>query len=231
MAGRFDVAHQDLGWCLPRRDPVVELRRRLSHPTRPARSQLHASHSRVVPKEAVAPAGQQERDGDLGVALDQVNDAALLIELAVLMLAQAVEPLAVVRRKTRFEVEEIASSGGEGARWGPDEMAWRFAQELGRRTRGEECQLAVGREPRFDATIADNGLRLADLDDRLARAGLEQRAGQIMADGRGHGGAHAQAVASPRLDPQRLVVTRPDEGIALPIEHVHVLLLVRTKDE
>ena len=104
MTGRVSVVPEDRRRRSGRGDPVVELRCRLGHPAGRVEAQLHAADGRVVPEEAVALAREQERDADLGVALDEVDDAALLVEPPVLMLAEAVEVLAVGRLEAHFEL-------------------------------------------------------------------------------------------------------------------------------
>jgi hypothetical protein len=62
-------------------------------------AQFHPAHGGVVPEKTVAPAGQQKRDADLAVELQQVNDAAFLVEASVLVLAQAVKAFILVGLK------------------------------------------------------------------------------------------------------------------------------------
>ena len=97
VTGGVGVVPQDRGRGAARGDPVVDLRRCLGDPPGRVVAQLDTSDGGVVPEEPVAFAREQERDGDLGVPLDEVDDAALLVEPPVLVLAEAVEVLAVPR--------------------------------------------------------------------------------------------------------------------------------------
>ena len=60
------------------------------------RRKLGPADAGHVPEEAIASTGERERHGDLGVALDELDDGALLVEQTVLVLAEPVEALPAV---------------------------------------------------------------------------------------------------------------------------------------
>ncbi len=122
VARGVGVVLHDLSRRVADGDPVIQLARRLGHPPRAVPSQLHAAYGGVVPQEAIPSTGEQEGDVDLCVALEQFDHAALLIQSAVLVLAQPVYALVIVGLETRLDPEEIATHRLEGTRQWPGEM-------------------------------------------------------------------------------------------------------------
>ena len=86
-------------------DVVIDAAGGFHHPAGHVLAQLHAPDAGVVPQEAVAQAGDIEGDADLGVALLQVDHAALVIQQAVLVLAQAKDALAGLGAEVRSILE------------------------------------------------------------------------------------------------------------------------------
>ena len=81
-----------------------------------ARADVHLGGGGIVPQQAVTAARNQQRDGNLRIAVRQFEHATLLIEQPVPPLAQAVDALAVKRGKAGFGVIEVATDGLERAR-------------------------------------------------------------------------------------------------------------------
>lgn len=124
------IAPQHVG-RLARGEPVVDLAGAVGHPARPGLRELHPPDRGRVPQQAVAAVGDQQRDGDLGVALDEVDDRALLVEHAVGVLAEAVEPFPFIGTETLLQpVMAVAGRGGE-TRPGPPEVGRLLREELG----------------------------------------------------------------------------------------------------
>ena len=67
----------DLGGGVPGGDPIVQLGGALGLPGGQVLAKAHPAHARVVPQKAVAQGGQQEGHGGLGIALGQLQIAAL----------------------------------------------------------------------------------------------------------------------------------------------------------
>src|SRR5512136_1409739 len=80
---------------------------------RAVRAQLCPPDRRIVPEETIAAARQQEGNADLGIALHELNDRALLVEQAMLVLAHAIETLTVLRLEAGLDPVEIASGSLE----------------------------------------------------------------------------------------------------------------------
>ena len=121
VAGHVGVTGGDLGRGAGR-DPVVDLAGAVRDPAGGAGPELNPAHGRVVPEQAVAPAGDDKGHGDLGVALDQVDHEALLVQPAVGVLAEAEKPLALVGGEALFEALVAVAPGGEIARPRPPEV-------------------------------------------------------------------------------------------------------------
>ena len=92
------IAADDLGRRGPRRYPIVELAGGVCHPPCAVGAELDAAHPRHVPQEPVAAVGKGERYANLGVPLDEVDTVALLVQQAVLVLAEPVDALPAGRR-------------------------------------------------------------------------------------------------------------------------------------
>ena len=108
MPGHLRVPRQDLGGRAVDHHPVVDLLRRLGHPACLVPAQVDPADAGVVPQEAVPLAREEERYGGLRVPMQEVQDAALLVQVAVLPLPQAVDPLAVAGEETLLRVPGAA---------------------------------------------------------------------------------------------------------------------------
>ncbi len=84
----------------------------------------------MVPEEAVAEVRDEEGDGDLGVALHQVDDGTLLIQLPVLMLAKPVEALLLAGVEEQLEVVHPSAGRQVPPRRRASEMRRRLGQQL-----------------------------------------------------------------------------------------------------
>ena len=104
------IAADDVGRRRARRHPVVDLPGCVCGPPRAVGAQLDAADPRHVPQEPIASAGKSERHRDLGIALDEVDDGPLLVQQAVLVLAEPVQALRRVGVERDFTAEEVASA-------------------------------------------------------------------------------------------------------------------------
>ena len=116
MTRGIGIVFHNFGGGRTGRDPVIELWRRFGHPPRGVVAQFDAADPRVVPEKAIAPAGEQEGNRDLRIALDQVDGAALLIQSSMLVLSEPVEPFIIVGTEAHLEVKEFAMHCFKGAR-------------------------------------------------------------------------------------------------------------------
>ncbi len=194
VAGRVRVAAQHVGG-LTGGDPVVDLAGAVGDPAGAGLGQLHPADRRRVPQQAVAAVGDQQRDGDLGVALHQVDHGALLVQQAVGVLAEAVEPLAGIGAEPLLEpVVAVARRGGE-ARSGPPEVGGLLGEQLGAVLGADERQRAGRRaelrgeaafgvrvDPDGQPAVDEGRVVLGDLDLHVAavRPGVEQRPRQVV---------------------------------------------------
>jgi hypothetical protein len=112
----------------------------------------------------------QERDGDHRVALDQIDHQALLVEVAVQMLAQAVDPLAVVC------LEALLDAVGAVAEWCG-----------GARLRARRAGALVGEQ--FAARLGVQEAQRAVLVGLYGEAAVDEAATAVRL--RGHGGGSA----------------------------------------
>ena len=94
--------------CCPGRDPVVELRRLLRHELRPVGRERGAPDGRVVPQQAVALAGEEERNTRLRVAVGKLERGALQVQPPVLVLPHAEDTLVVSGLEPRGDAEHVS---------------------------------------------------------------------------------------------------------------------------
>ena len=146
--------------------------------------------NRVVPKESVTTAADREWDADLGVLLVQRDDRAFLIEQAVLVLAEAVEALALVRLEGRLEAPRIARRRAKVSRRRPREVAARLGEQLlaGLGVQEADLQLVLRLSVRMNdahldpqPAIGQRGEAFADVDALSALAGREQSRQRVVA--------------------------------------------------
>jgi hypothetical protein len=175
----------------------------------------------VVPQQAVAAAGEQERDGHLGVALDQLDDRALLVEPAVLVLAEPVEALPVAGLEGHLEPVHAAARGLVAARRRPGEVRGGLGQDLVA-GRAQEPELPRGGDLGGQPAVGDEGRVRPDLDGHGDRLGRKQRSGQIVADLLPDRPADPEAARPPWLDADDLVSAPPLEGLVRMCENTHV---------
>ncbi len=196
-AGHLAVLPHDLGRLGPGGDPVVPLAGGLGHPAGGGGAQLDPADPGVVPQQAVAAAGHQDRDRHLGVALDQLDDRALLVQPAVLVLAQAVEALVVVGVEQQLEVVGAAAVGPVAPHGRAGEMGSHLGQQLAA-VGPEVGDLAGGGDFGGEVAVGDPGVLGRDLD-LSGRAGIQglQRTGEIIGDGAPHRAPYPQAVRAP----------------------------------
>jgi len=95
---------QELSRGITGSDEVIHLTRGGSDPARAVFSQFHPSQGGVVPKKAITAIGDEEGDTHLGVELQQIYDAAFLVQPAVQVLTQPVEFFTLVGLKSDREV-------------------------------------------------------------------------------------------------------------------------------
>ena len=210
-AGRLAVLAQDARGSGCGRDPVVPLPAGFGDPPGDGPAQLDTADAGVVPQQAVAPAGDQERDRHLGVALRQLDDGALLVEPAVLVLAQAVEALVVMRLEQHLEVVGAAAVGlvAPGRRAG--EVRGGLGQQLDA-VRAQEVQLAGRGDLGHQPAVGDPASLGGNLDTGRAvarRRLVEKGPRQILADALPYRAPDPQAVRAPGLDPDDLVPALP----------------------
>ena len=110
MPGDVGVASQNVSVVIPTDHVIVKLLGTLGDPARRVDSQLDAADGGIVPQESIAAIGDQKRDGNLGIALFEFNDAALLIQAAMLVLAKPVESFAFLRLEPGFDVKQASAA-------------------------------------------------------------------------------------------------------------------------
>jgi hypothetical protein len=195
----------------PGRDPVVDLPGAVGHPARAVPGQLHPPDRGVVPQKRVAPVGGQHRDGDLGVALHQVEDGALLVQQAVLVLAEPVQPLALVRREALLQAVVAVAGGGVEAGARPPEVGSLLCQQLRPGVGAQEADQALGVHLGGDRADGEGRQARADLDgDGPGRRRLvQQRPRQPGQHGPAEPRPHPYGVGPPRLDEHRFLAAAP----------------------
>jgi hypothetical protein len=173
--------------------------------------EFHPADTGHVPQEAVTPAGHQERDGHLAVALHEVQYQALLVQPAVPVLAEAVQPLARVGAEPLL-VPAVAVAGGHeqpGTR--PPEvrplLGEQFCAAVGAHEPDQRVRAAVHSglfDDRGERAVADPSGVAVDGDHRPPGLRRDQCARHVVQD---FVLAHPdpQAVVAPRLDAEYLV--------------------------
>jgi len=232
-ASGVDVPGVDLGGGVARHDIVVQAARGIHHPACLVGSQLHAPDAGIIPQEAITQAGDVERNANLGVALLQVDHRALVIQQAVLVLAQAVNALARRGAKGDLHARQVAALRAIPAGRRLVENRLRFLEQHRAGEGVVEVQRAICPQLGAQLAIGQHGLvawrgnQIAGGRGRHASGcagggeSLLQRAG----DGRKIaqvGGAHAHAVGTPRLDLEDFAVQAPVKRCAIDgVSQVH----------
>ncbi len=233
MPGRIGV----LGGDLRRRadgQPVVDLPCAVGYPPRPAAAELDAADAGVVPKEAVAATRDEKGDRNGSVALLEVDHDALLIETAVLLLAETEEPLARVCAELLLDPVVAISIRDEAPRAARQEPERLLGEHLFAVGRARDAQATVLAE--IDREVVDHEPCCAAFDGLGPgrRGHREERAEAVVVDWP-QGDAHADAVPPPRLDPERLAPALKNDRrrnrcchrlpVARGLEHVRLLRL------
>ncbi len=227
VAGRVGVVAQDVGG-LPGGHPVVQLPCAVGDPARSGLGELDPADRRRVPQQAVAPVGQQDGNGHLAVALHQVDHRALLVEHAVGVLTETVDPLPRVGPEALLQTVVAVAGGGVEARAGPPEVVRLLGQQfaaVGGPQEGEPpcggVQLGIAGvggvavDADGDRAVDQGRGGTLDRDDGgPARRALQQRTGEVLEQRAAGGRADPDRVATPRLHPQGLAPGTPLEGAA-----------------
>ena len=116
MTGQIRVTLHDAGVAITGHHHVINQPRGVGHPARLRAAQLDAAHAGIVPEQTVAAAGNEKRNGNLRIAMRQLEHAAFLIQQSVPPLAEAVNALAVKRREAGLGMKQIAANRFERAR-------------------------------------------------------------------------------------------------------------------
>ena len=214
------IAADDVGRCGACRHPVVDLPGSVRGPPRAVGTQLDSAHSRHVPQEPVTSAGKSERHRDFGIALDEVDDRPLLVQQAVLVLAEPVEALRRVGVERDLTAEEVASAAAVTPLGGRREMGKALAEELlavgpeetHERRERDEPVLGVVAHLDDEVTVAHPRPVIADLDLRIDGSGLAQGAAGRLCYGRPEGRAHSNAALPPRVDLEHLAALEHREA-------------------
>ncbi len=101
--GHAGVVLQDLLRRICCGDPVVHLPGGGSGPLGDRLAKHHAADGRVIPQHAVSKARDEERHGDLGISLDELQLTPLQVHVLLLVLAHAEDLLAVISLKADLE--------------------------------------------------------------------------------------------------------------------------------
>ncbi len=211
IAGRLGVLRGDIGRRADRQ-PVVDLPCAVGHPARPGPAELDAADSGVVPEKAVAATRDEKGNRDLGVALFEVDNDALLVETPVLVLAEAEEPLARVRAELLLDPVVAVSIRAKAPCAGPQVADGLLGEQLFAVGHPREAQATVLVE--VDGDVVDLEPRTLAFEGRRTcrRGRCEERAEPVVVV-RAERDAHADARSSPRLDADRLAsVLSNDRG-------------------
>ena len=140
--GRRGVRAHDLCGRVAGGDPVVQLAGRRGVPLRPVPPERRPADARVVPEEPVPRAGQHERHARLGVAVRQLERAALEVEQVLLVLTHPEQLLAGVGHEGRRHGVVAAGDRVEPAGLQPQAATGRQLREQGPAVRAPELELA-----------------------------------------------------------------------------------------
>ncbi len=141
-ARRRGVRAHDLCGRVAGGDPVVELAGRRGVPLRPVPRERRPADARVVPEEPVPRAGQHERHARLGVAVRQLERAALEVEQVLLVPTHPEQLLAGVGHEGRRHGVVAAGDRVEPAGLQPQAATGRQLREQVPAVRAPELELA-----------------------------------------------------------------------------------------
>ena len=232
VAGRVRVRRRDLGGGVARGHPVVELFRGLGEPLGAVHGEGGAPDRGVVPEESIPRAGHHERDAGLGVAVGELERAALDVEDVLLVLAHPVELFGGVgleRRgdpevaaEVRLQVPRLEVQRATGVELLEQERAVAVVEAQRAPVHAETDEVRVERSGgQHDGEPTVGQPRDVALDIDRHRAGRLRQQGEVGVQHVGHhGGPHAHTVRAPRLDDHRLAVAAPQEPGAVDLEDV-----------
>src|SRR5258708_17656517 len=177
------IVFHNFGGSRTNGDPVIELWRRFSHPPCAVVAEFDTADPRVVPEKAIPPTGEQEGNRDLGIALDQVNGAALLIQSSMLVLSEPVEPFIIVSTEAHLQVKEFAMHCFKGARRQTGGTDWRLlCQQLSIARRGRKTDAPLRGDAGANGAIANGGTLCPNGDLYLRLSRRKQDAHQVIAN-------------------------------------------------
>ena len=135
----------------------------------------------MVPQETIAHAGQHEGDGDLGVPLHKVDYGALLVQQAVLMLAETVNALAGRGVEKDLGLMDIPADGQVPPLSRGREVWFVLSKQL-TSIAAQEPQTTGAGHLGNEIAILDAGEFLGDLDRRCPIGHVQQSAEREVGD-------------------------------------------------
>ncbi len=117
MPSSISIVGHDLAWSITDCDPIINLGGSLCHPASGGCTEFHAAYGGIIPQKAIASGRKQKGYRDLSITLDEVNDAALLVKSAVLMLSEAINMLTIIGREIDLSKEHVTLYALIMTRW------------------------------------------------------------------------------------------------------------------
>ena len=226
-AGGAGIVQADIRRLIPGGHPVVQLLGGIRMPDRAVIAEGNGADRRIVPEESVTAAGDVHGNAGLRIAVSELKVAALPVQAFFLVLAHAVDVLAVFALKGRRQRIVTAEVGLKLPRV-EDECVFTvcfFQKDL--------IVLVDERDVRLLLPSADFHLR-GDLSAAhkgvgfIRDGGFHILAGDRIQQGKAvvphiahQDGAHAQAVRAPGLNDQCFSAVAPDQLAAVDFKKLH----------
>ena len=215
MPSRFGISGHDLRWRVSGGDPIVYPRAGIRHPACVVLGEFDASRAGIVPKESIASVRKREGDGNLAIPVCEIENAPLLIQAPVPVLAETENFLRGIREKTDFQFVQITPERFEFASAREKNFRDRFLKKNPGPIALQETQSTFNVQFDTDFSIREHSRIRADFQRGILRwLGIQQRAGKLFAVGI-RGGADSHPVAPPGFERERFALEFPSEDQAV----------------
>jgi hypothetical protein len=157
----------------------------------------------MVPQHPVTAIGDGERDRELGIVVEEIDRAALLVEHPVRVLSEAIEPLAIPGDELLGDPASLTSHGCVGSPGIIEADPGRHFLENRLLAPIEETDAPVGQDLGPDPAVLQDAGAILDPESGVRLVGREETRVRFP-DRPSEGGTYAYGALPPRLHPPEL---------------------------